>query len=841
YVGIGAVPGMPVQMLPTGTYMVLDPSAATEIDSSLFDGFVPENPGGDVNKSALIALIAEAEGIDESDYTETSIEVLMLALVAAKAVNNNPAASQIQVDIVSAALREALDNLTPVTPDEPVEIEPGKSYKMDIITTTSDNSGTISGLLEPCYYAKADVEMKTSTAATVTFYHAYSPEVMPDIVAYPEDVYGYQYDTEQAQNQTDAKANMVDAIRENLNADKSVKRITVEWPDINKPLFVTISYVPGMPGSLLPAPTFMVLKPATAVESSEPIFTGFEGDTEPPIVVPVNKELLKATIDLAKLVKGSDYTTASYNTMAIALSTAEAVYADKNATQAQVDAARTTLQNAYNALAPATGVKMEVGKTYLVDIYPAMSDGSGAPSDRLTGLYDQKAIVEVKTNGSVVTFFHSKSPMVDNPGGTPLPAPPSSVYGYRYDTSQSSTAAAAKLSMAKAPVEELNATKTVKRISVPWPNTNKPLFVTIGFVPGMPEQLLPAPTFMVLKPATAQIMTANTDLNQKFGFTKTVTVDVKKQTVNKSDLQALVDRASQVDQSKYTPASIQALNSALAVARKVLANASATQAQVNEAYVALKNAYDGLVLLTENPDGRYTVRVDFWHATMDQESMANNSLNKTAIVDINNGNMTMSISTTPIRVGSLVTALQTLTINGGTASVIASNITISGASYPSAFSFPLPDKSATYPASFTMRPVIEVMGAGAMPGRLLVNWATLTPADGAALSSNTGIVDVEKDLTNVERTAKKTDEKAKKPVMATASISDEENDAAGTGGIAETLGSLAENIAGKAAQIPWYGWTAITLGTLGACAVAINLYQARIALKGKGLHEIDEI
>ncbi|MCL2655713.1 MAG: NEAT domain-containing protein, partial [Coriobacteriia bacterium] len=620
------------------------------------------------------------------------------------------------------------------------------------------------------------------------------------------------------------------ATREDLNTDKSVKRITVQWPDVSKPLFVRIDYVVGMYEAMggMAAPTFMVLKPATAqVAPPAPLFTGFD-ETQPPAPLPVNKTALKNLITLAGKAKKADYTAASYTALSKALTAAKKVYANANATQAQVDSAYKALLTAYNGLkAVSTSTTMEVGKTYLVDIYPALSDGSGAPSSNLVGLYYQKAIVEVKKSGNVVTFFHSKSPTVTIPGQTPQVATPSVVKGYKYDTSQSSTRAAAELSMKKVPIEELNADKSVKRVVVPWPNVNKPLFMTIASVPGMPKQLLPAPTFMVLKPATAQLMTTNPFPE----FSDSGVIDAKPQTVSKTSLQDLIKRAAAVDTSKYTSASAGKLATALKSARSVLADPKATQAQVNAALVALQAALDGLELLpTQMADGRYTVRVAFWHATLDKPSMANDSLNKTAIIDVKNGKMTMSISTSPIRVGDTVTALGTLVVNGSNASVIANNITINGAAKPSAFRFPLPNKNTYQPVVFWLNPQISQTPRPDLPGRLRIYWDTFQAASAnTALSTNTAITNIDKaNLDEIKRSAETTTAAAPEPVLGSAQKDNSSNESTGLGGAVKKI----------ARKLPWYAWAAIGVGVVGVCAVGgVLIKKNAAAKKGKDSDE----
>lgn len=76
----------------------------------------PEPPV-ETDKTALAALIAEAEGYSRADYTEESWAALAQALTNANAVNQNEAASQDEVDQAAAALQAAIDGLEKVHAD----------------------------------------------------------------------------------------------------------------------------------------------------------------------------------------------------------------------------------------------------------------------------------------------------------------------------------------------------------------------------------------------------------------------------------------------------------------------------------------------------------------------------------------------------------------------------------------------------------------------------------------------------------------------------------------------------------------------------------------------------
>ncbi len=71
--------------------------------------------------------------------------------------------------------------------------------------------------------------------------------------------------------------------------------------------------------------------------------------------IPVDKSELEKAIEKAESKKEKDYTKKSWAAMEAALKIAEAVYADEDATQEEVDAATDALNKAIKALVPATG------------------------------------------------------------------------------------------------------------------------------------------------------------------------------------------------------------------------------------------------------------------------------------------------------------------------------------------------------------------------------------------------------------------------------------------------------------------------------------------------------
>ncbi|MCL2529469.1 MAG: NEAT domain-containing protein, partial [Coriobacteriia bacterium] len=644
----------------------------------------------------------------------------------------------------------------------------------------------------------------------------------------------------------------------------------------------------GLAGA--PLGVFMVIDPTTAQEIAAPLFSGF-GDGGG-----VDKSQLEMRITYAENLDEADYTITSFGAMLIELANAQGVFANELATQADISSALQSLNQAITSLVNISALKVRVadaeqltltdytdetaaalsvalsaahavlgnasastgdvaaalaalnaaisglvskslnfptvGSFYLLDVKMKMTDDLNQVSSANV-FYDDRAVVEVvNENQFRVSFFQTSgiNLVQDN--------------SYAYDKTQSdSNAIALHLDNRVSATETSNSAGTITRVTVEMQSATRTLLVVYSINMGTEQN----PNWasrdmrMELSLAGAQEMTVLEYLG--FDFTGGVII-TPPAAVDKTALKALIDQALQVDASLYTELSYNTLRNALNEAQSVYANANASQASVDAARMQLQAALDGLVLkptdavsIETSGDGRYTVRVDFWHASSDEPSMANASLNKTAIIDVNGGNITMSISTVPIQSGSLVTALTVFTVYGSPAGVIANNITIGGSSYPSAFSFGLPNRNTYHPVTFTMRPDIQVMPDG-LGGRLRISWDTLQAADGAVLSSNTAIASVDKDVSDVERTALEAEEEAKTPVLSSSSNSS--GNSSTTLGEQETpagLEAVAEGFLDFLAGIPWYGWTGVTLGVLGAGAVAFNLHRVRSASKLVSLAE----
>ena len=776
----------------------------------------------------------------------------------------------------------ASDELPEVTAQD--SLTPGIYLVPLALTTATGGSSSQSSNFDA-----SAVVVVTSTGNTVNFFQTGGIISGPPVAGSSIGLVSYKYDL--GQNATFATgagaATFTNALREDTNVAGDAVVIAVDWPKLADELIVSaLNYRgSGMPvGPNNPATVTFGLKLdiANATAMTNMVYRGF--DFTPPVVA--DKTALQQLVDQVELLNLSTYTATSSMRLTNALTSANGVLADGTATQTQVDSARTTLQaalsglvttaswqalqslvtrvdqlnpldytsvsfatlatplaNAKSVLAasmttqaqvtnahdllkqafdglvkrpPAPPGTLEPGKVYLANVFVRRADNINEASSAAE-YYDRKAVVEVrKDGGHTVHYFQTNTfDLASN---------------YLFDSTQNDDNARAELGFVRSP-ERFNANRSALRITTDWPQLSRTLMVNVSVIRGSGA---PVPTDMRLQldRQSAVELTSGTYLG--FNFTGGTPPIPPQKPANKAALLDLINQASQIDLTLYTQASVDTLNTALAHAREVYAHQSASQIVVDRAYGSLLAAIRGLearpsdVIDKDNmTDGRYTVRVDFWHATQDTASFANNSLNHIAIIDVSNGARTMSLSTKPIQVVDTIVALRQLDVNGNAASVIANNITVpTYGTQPSAFSFPLPNTDPFQPVVFHLTPGMP--GSSSPPGRLRISWDTLQASAGAGLSSDTSVVEAPMpDLDEIDRTAELTDEKAPEPTLR----KDSDNDK-----VEAEAGGTIERIASK---LPWYAWTAIGFGIVAACAAGWTLFKKRVAPKGNGLHEID--
>ena len=208
-------------------------------------------------------------------------------------------------------------------------------------------------------------------------------------------------------------------------------------------------------------------------------------------------------------------------------------------------------------------------------------------------------------------------------------------------------AADAKASKAEALVLRLNAKAPVRsddqvtNIDIQTPQTVVPvdkakLQTLVDSAAGLKQADYTADSWKTFADAlaAAKQVLANKDATQQQVDNATAALQtaingLKKTTpqVDKTKLQGLVDAVKGLAQGDYTAETWTAFQSALKSAQDVLANTDASQQQVNDAYAALKAAYDGLAKPADNNGG-----------TTDNDQNNNGQPSGTVVVNGNKNN-----------------------------------------------------------------------------------------------------------------------------------------------------------------------------------------------------------
>lgn len=116
-------------------------------------------------------------------------------------------------------------------------------------------------------------------------------------------------------------------------------------------------------------------------------------------------------------------------------------------------------------------------------------------------------------------------------------------------------------------------------------------------------------------------------------------------------------------------------------------------------------------------DGLYELPVALWHATKDQESMAASSVNETARVLVENGEITVYIYTMPMTFGSITASLQEMKVEQSDGTWVNAVVeTKSSDGNPTCFSFSL-DKLQQF-INVKVNPHVEMMGNSDLDARI---------------------------------------------------------------------------------------------------------------------------
>ena len=277
-----------------------------------------------VDKSQLEALIKEAEGKKEADYTPESWTTFATELQKAKEVNSDKNAKQKTVDQTCESLRAAIDSLVTKTVD--------KSQLETLIKEAE-------GKTETDYTAK-------SWAKLVTALEAAKSEFRNENAT-----------QESVNNAYDNLKTAIDGLT--AKADKTqLKALIDEANGKNKAEYTSVSWK-ALEAALKNAQSVYDTEDATqksVQDACDSLRTAIDG-----LKVKVDKSELQALITKAKDKKEADYTADSWKVFADALANAEGELKSDKSTPETVKAAQDTLSEAIKGLAP----KKQVDKSEL--------------------------------------------------------------------------------------------------------------------------------------------------------------------------------------------------------------------------------------------------------------------------------------------------------------------------------------------------------------------------------------------------------------------------------------------------------------------------------------------
>ncbi|MBR0161142.1 MAG: FIVAR domain-containing protein, partial [Oscillospiraceae bacterium] len=269
---------------------------------------------------------------------------------------------------------------------------------------------------------------------------------------------------------------------------------------------------------------------------------------------PVDKTELQAAITAAQALTETDYTAESWAAMQTALTAANEVFENADATQAEVDAAKTALNSAVDALVvdkaalqtAITAADALVEADYTADSWTAMQ----------TALTSAKAVLAKED------------------------ATPAEV-----------SAAVTALNSA---VDALVVDKAALQTAITAADALVEADYTADSWTAMQTALTSAKAVLAKEDATpAEVSAATTALNEAVAALVPVAP-----AVDKTALQAAITAAEALTETDYTAESWSAMQTALTAAKAVLENADATQAEVDTATTALNDAVTALVPAT---------------------------------------------------------------------------------------------------------------------------------------------------------------------------------------------------------------------------------------------------
>ena len=307
-----------------------DQDAVDAAANALNDAIKALKPtSSDVDKTALNEAIERAEAIDRSKYTESTLSALDIALAAAKRLADSSIATQGMVDFAANTLNAAIDALEKLP------------------QTTVDKSA-----LEEAIAAAQAVDRSKYTSESLS--------AMDSKLNYAQAVLG---DDDATQADVDAAANAlndaVKALKEKEvtpTVDKSKLQEAISKAEAIDTSKYTDETVAALNQALTTAKAVLGADsvPQAGVDNAAKALNDAiaglkEKDVTPP-APGVDKTALQQAVDKAKAIDRTKYTDDSLAALDLQLQNAEALLANANATQTQVNLATRRVNSALSAL-----------------------------------------------------------------------------------------------------------------------------------------------------------------------------------------------------------------------------------------------------------------------------------------------------------------------------------------------------------------------------------------------------------------------------------------------------------------------------------------------------------
>ena len=309
----------------------VEADAATETLKAAIAGLTNQPAAAQVDKTALQVAIDDAESRNGIHYTDESSADLLPVYEASYAVNQNPNATQAEVDAATKALNDVLAGLV----EEPGEIPVEKRYLAEAVTNAENllNDGTT--------YTDDSTAALTTALAAGNQVNNDDAATQDEVDAALEALY-------------DALGNMLPATPElGTPVDKTVLMAAISQLEALDPAkYTAASYeaaqtVLTRARSVFAANTLTQEDVDTAVADAN---AALKAMVEKPAEVKADKTALESTITKAKAALVNQNYYEDVTTLSAALDTAKALAAQDAATQAEVDQAEQTLTNAIDAL-----------------------------------------------------------------------------------------------------------------------------------------------------------------------------------------------------------------------------------------------------------------------------------------------------------------------------------------------------------------------------------------------------------------------------------------------------------------------------------------------------------